>query len=684
MINSIAKNMGLYATTVFLSAFLLFQVQPLVAKIILPWFGGSAAVWTVCMLFFQVLLLLGYFYAHGSIRWQTPSRQRLIHWMLLAAAVAMLPLSPGNSWKPQGGEDPTLRILGLLAATIGLPYLVLSTTGPLAQAWFARQHPGVSPYRLFALSNLGSMLALVSYPLLVEPFAAMRVQTSIWSVGFVVFALLCAALAWRADRTTAPSEEHSEMAQKPGLATLSLWVALPACASVLLLAFTSHMSLNIAAIPLLWVLPLAVYLLSFVLCFDAPRWYRRRVWLPLLAAGLAGVCYTLTSEHRNTGVWVLIPLYSATLLAACMACHGELARIRPHPRHLTAYYLMISFGGALGGVLVGLVAPHAFPDLYELPFGIAALAFLIPVALLLGRTAWRPKRPLVLAATAAVAAIALGTWLLSEYREGEDSVRITTRNFYGVLKTRDSGEGPFEERILTHGTIVHGRQFLAPERRNWPTSYYGRDSGVGLAIAQQGKRGPVRVGVVGLGTGTLASYGRAGDVYRFYDINPRVIDLARAEFSFLADSKARVETVLGDARLSLEREPGQAFDVLALDAFSSDSIPVHLLTSEAFKVYLRHLRPDGILAVHVSNRYLDLVPVVQQAARHHSLAVRLVESDDNEDAGTYRADWVLLSPSPKALTEPPLAEAARAIDTDTEVSLWTDDYSNVFGLLKRR
>jgi SAM-dependent methyltransferase len=685
MINSIAKNMRLYATTVFLSAFLLFQVQPLVAKIILPWFGGSAAVWTVCMLFFQVLLLLGYFYAHGSIRWQTPSRQRAVHWIMLAAAVAVMPLAASDTWKPHGGEDPTLRILGLLAATIGLPYLLLSTTGPLAQAWFARERPGVSPYRLFALSNLGSMLALVSYPLLVEPFAPIRIQTAAWSLGFVVFAVLCAALAWRAAQPEARVEDDAVAgAQSPGPATVSLWVALPACASVLLLAFTSHMSLNIAAIPLLWVLPLALYLLSFVLCFDAPRWYRRSVWLPLLVLGVAAVCYTLTAEHRNTDVWVLIPLYSATLLAACMACHGELSRNRPHPRHLTTYYLLIALGGALGGLLVGLLAPHVFPDLYELPLGIAALAFLVPAALLVGRTAWRPRRPIVLGAAAAAAAIALGAWLLDQYSERDENVRITTRNFYGVLKTRDSGEGPFEERILTHGTIVHGRQFLAPERRTWPTSYYGRDSGVGLAILHQGGRGPIRVGVVGLGAGTIASYGRPGDAYRFYDINPRVIELARAEFTFLADSKAAIDTVLGDARLSLEREPGQNFDVLALDAFSSDSIPVHLLTSEAFDVYLRHLRPDGILAVHVSNRYLDLVPVVQRAARRHSLEARLVESDDSEDAGTYRSDWVLLSRSAAAFRQPPLAGAAHEIEEDAGAPLWTDDYSNVLGLLKHR
>jgi hypothetical protein len=676
----------LYAATIFLSAFLLFQVQPLIAKIILPWFGGSAAVWTVCLLFFQVLLLLGYSYAHGTIRYQTPARQRWVHCALLVAAVALLPLAPSEAWKPASGEDPTWRILGLLTASVGLPYLLLSTTGPMAQAWFAREHAGASPYRLFALSNLGAMLALLSYPILVEPFAPVRWQTAAWSLGYLAFALLCGMLAWRsvASAHAADVAPAADPRHKPGFATQALWVALAACASVLLLAFTGHMSLNIAAIPLLWVLPLALYLLSFVLCFEAPRWYRRAVWLPLLAVGLVGVCYTLVAQHRNTDVRLLIPLFSATLFAACMACHGELARSRPHPRYLTSYYLMIAFGGALGGVLVGLVAPHVFRDLYELPLSIAAVCLLVPIALLRGRTAWRPQRPLVVAAIVAVLAIALGAWLLREYQEDVDNTRVTTRNFYGVLKTRDYGEGPAEERMLTHGTIVHGRQFLSPERRAWPTSYYARDSGVGLAIERAGARGPIRVGVVGLGAGTIAAYGRPGDVYQFYDINPRVVEIAYSEFSFLTDSKAHVEVVLGDARLSLEREPPQEFDVLALDAFSSDSIPVHLLTAEAFGVYLRHLRAGGILAVHVSNRYLDLIPVVQQAARHYSLQARLVTNADDEEAGTYKSDWVLLSASPEAFSEPPLEEAGEEIQTDTEVGLWTDDYSNVFGLLKHR
>src|SRR6266702_1179442 len=608
--------MILYAATIFLSAFLLFQVQPLIAKIILPWFGGTAAVWTICMLFFQVLLLAGYVYSHAYVRFGLPAR-RFIHIALLAVAAATLPLAASAAWKPEGGGDPTWRILGLLATSVGLPYFVLSTTGPLVQAWYARAHPGAAPYRLFALSNLGSMLALVSYPLAVE----------------------------------------------------------------LLLAFTGHVTLNIAAIPFLWVLPLALYLLSFVLCFEASGWYRRWLFLPLLGAGLAGVCVTLT--HSNPSIWTLIPLYSATLFAACMVCHGELARSKPHPQHLTGFYLMLALGGAAGGVLVGLVAPNVFEDLYELPIGMLALSLLVIAALLRDRASLLHGRFGIAARIAFVAlTAALALALYRTYAENSADTRVTSRNFYGVLNVRDSGEGPDAMRMLSHGTIVHGKQFLEPDRRDLPTSYYGPRSGIGLALRDVRAHAPLRVGVVGLGAGTLAAYGRTGDVFRFYDINSGVVELARSEFTFLKDSAAKVEVTLGDARLSLEREPPENFDVLALDAFSSDAIPVHLLTVEAFKTYLRHLKPGGVLAVHISNRYLDLVPVVQQAGRRLSLEVRQVESDDDDEAGVYRSDWMLLSASPAAFEGELLKEAAERIDAVPRVRLWTDDYSDLYRILK--
>ncbi len=671
--------MLLYAVTIFLSAFLLFQVQPLIARSILPWFGGTAAVWTVCMLFFQVVLLAGYIYSHAYIRLQTRA-QRYVHVALLVAAAATLPLAASASWKPAGGADPTWLILGLLATSVGLPYFMLSTTGPLVQAWYARSHQGAVPYRLFALSNLGSMLALVSYPLAVEPWLALGRQAAAWSAGFVLFALLCGTLAWRSRRfeTAMPAGGESEP-PTPGLQ--ALWAALACCASVLLLAFTSHMTLNIAAIPFLWVVPLALYLLSFVLCFDASGWYRRWLFLPLLGAGLAAVCVTLSKS--NPSIWSMIPLYSATLFAACMVCHGELARSKPHPRYLTGFYLMLALGGALGGVLVGLVAPNVFDDLYELPLGMFTLCLLVFAALYSDRSSvlrgrWGKLAQLLLAALSAALAYAL----VEDYRAGAADARVISRNFYGVLNVHDSGEGPEAMRSLSHGTIIHGRQFLDPERRNWPTTYYGRESGIGLTILDKGERGPVRVGVVGLGAGTLAAYGRPGDVFRFYDINPRVVELARSEFSFLDDSRASVDVALGDARLSLEREPAQNFDVLALDAFSSDAIPVHLLTAEAIGVYLRHLKPEGILAVHISNRYLDLVPVVQEAARHHRLELRQVENDDVDDEGVYRSDWMLLSASAAAFAGKGLAESAEPVIDSTRVRLWTDDYSDLSRILK--
>src|SRR5262245_54060295 len=484
--------MVLYAVTIFLSAFLLFQVQPLIAKMILPWFGGTAAVWTTCMLFFQLLLLGGYVYSHAYVSQRIPAR-RAVHIVLLALAAATLPLTAGAAWKPTGGEDPTGRILGLLATSVGLPYFVLSTTGPLVQAWHARSHAGASPYRLFALSNLGSMLALLSYPLAVEPTLALGRQAAIWSAGFVAFALLCGTLAWRS-RDGEAALPSAEAAEKPGAGLQALWVALAACASTLLLAFTGHMTLNIAAIPFLWVLPLALYLLSFVLCFEASGWYRRWLFLPLLAAGFVAVCVTLT--RSNPSIWTLIPLYSATLFVACMVCHGELARSKPHPRYLTGFYLMLALGGALGGVLVGLVAPHVFHDLYELPLGMIALCIFSGLALLRDRSSffhgrWGAAAGIVFT----LLTVALGVELARIYKENSAGTRVTLRNFYGVLNVRDSGEGPDAMRVLSHGTIIHGKQFLDEDRRDWPTTYYGPDSGIGLALFDARERGPLRVGV---------------------------------------------------------------------------------------------------------------------------------------------------------------------------------------------
>ena len=431
----------LYGLTTLLSAFLLFQVQPIIAKMILPWFGGSAAVWTTCMLFFQLLLVVGYLYAHWSTRTLSPRGQARLHVALLAVGVIALPIVPDASWKPLGEADPSLRILGLLGAAVGLPYFLLATTSPLVQAWYARARRGALPYRLYALSNFGSMMALISYPFVFEPWLPTRIQAFGWSAAFVVFAVACAALAWRSRGLPAdiPAAEGAQVLARPAARHYVLWAALAAAASILLLAFTSHLSQNVAPIPFLWVLPLALYLLSFILCFEGDGWYKRRYYLPLAAAGFSGVCITLTSDFRHPQLWLMIPLYCATLFVACMMCHGELARLKPHPRYLTGFFLMISIGGALGGVFVGLAAPRFFADLYELPIGMAFAAALVVIVLAADRTGF-PSLRAHRAAVAGMAVFAVGLTVALgwAYADVAADARLRTRNFYAALRVKDS------------------------------------------------------------------------------------------------------------------------------------------------------------------------------------------------------------------------------------------------------
>jgi SAM-dependent methyltransferase len=675
----------LYAATIFLSAFLLFQVQPIIAKMILPWFGGSAAVWTTCMLFFQALLVGGYLYAHLTTRLLSGRAQGLVHAGLLVAAAATLPIIPDASWKPAGDADPSASILLLLAVAVGLPYFVLSTTGPLVQVWYSRARHGAMPYRLYALSNVGSMLALLSYPVAVEPWFATRVQAWTWSAAFVVFAIACGLLAWRnrgGPWEAAPAGAPPRLAP-PRAGLYALWIALPAAASVLLLAFTSHVTQNVAPIPFMWIAPLALYLLSFILTFDGRGWYGRKVFVPLLVAGIAGVVTTLHADFRHGSLVLLLPIQLGTLFVACMVCHGELVRLKPHPRHLTGFYLAIAIGGALGGVFVGLVAPRVFPDLWELPIGLVVTALLVTVVL----AADRPSFPTVRVWRAAVLGTALFAGVFASslvwiYRDIAAGAQVMTRNFYAAIRIWESGQGDETSKVLTHGSITHGKQFVAPGRRQLVTTYYGPTSGVGRAIEAMRRHGAVRVGVIGLGTGTLAAYGRAGDTFRLYELNPQVIELAMKHFTYLADTEAKVETALGDARLSLEREPPQHFDVLVVDAFSSDAIPVHLLTAEAFKVYFRHLKPGGILAVHISNRYLDLKPVLHRAATKFDRHARLVDEDSEDERMTYGSTWVLISDAAAVFESAAFDGAAGPLESSRDVRLWTDDYSDLIGILK--
>jgi len=673
----------LYALTIFASAFLLFLLQPIVAKEILPWFGGSAAVWTTCLVFFQTTLLLGYGYADFSVRRLAPRAQVRLHLVLLVASLAVLPIIPGAFWKPTGQESPIWLILGLLAITIGLPYLVLSTTSPLIQAWFARSHPARSPYRLFALSNLASMLALLGYPFLLEPWVATRLQAWGWSVGYVVFVLLSGFAARSSLRdpgaptmpAAVPAGEGEDSGLRPTVARQLLWCALAATSSALLLAVTSHITQNIAAVPLLWIVPLSLYLISFILCFDGMGWYRREVFLAMLAAALGVMGWTLADPRLTHELALQLDVFCAGFFLACMFCHGELVTCKPAPRYLTRFYLMVALGGAMGSVAVGIVAPLVSSANFDLAIALVACALLL---------LWRTRRdPLVfplLAAASLLFTIGCGVWSMVEFYK---ETVATSRNFYGVLRVQESGGAEVDRRrTLIHGTIMHGKQFLHPHLRTEPTSYYTRNSGIGRLIeAMHPRQAPIRVGVIGLGTGTLAAYGAKGDVYRFYDIDPGVVDIARRDFTYLKDSDATIEMALGDARLSLEREPPQRFDVLAIDAFSSDAIPVHLITREAVEIYLRHMQPDGVIAFHVTNRYLDLVPVVEGIASQLGLRALWMDDPGLEMFGSA-SSWVLLAKDPARLDDPRLTAFATDIKPRRDWRVWTDDFNNLVQVLK--
>jgi hypothetical protein len=676
--------MILYAVTIFASAFLLFLVQPVTAKQILPWFGGSATVWTTCLVFFQTALLAGYAYADWTVRRLAPRASVRLHVVLLLASLVVLPIVPGAFWKPAGSENPSWLILGMLTATIGLPYFLLSTTSPLIQAWFARTYPGRSPYRLFALSNLASMLALVGYPFLLEPWVVTRAQAWGWSIGYAGFVALCAAAGFASLRAIAgpPGESAAVDATgapgddtPPSPARQLLWIALAATGSILLLAVSNHITQNVAAVPLLWIVPLALYLLTFILCFDGTGWYRRDAFLSMLAAALAVMAWTMADPELTHELAIQIGVFCAGLFIACMFCHGELVRLKPAPRHLTRFYLMISLGGAVGSVLVGIVAPLVLPAYFELGAGLVLCA-----ALLLWRVRADHRVYGALAAVSLVATIGCGVWYVREFYDGAIAA---TRNFYGVLRVQQSGsDESTRKRSLIHGTIMHGNQYSAADLRKQPTTYYTATSGVGRALESMHPRlEPLKVGVIGLGTGTIATWAAKGDAYRFYDINPAVVQVAKRDFTYLADSEGSIETPVGDARLVLEREAPQAFDLLAIDAFSSDAIPVHLITTEALAIYKRHMKPSGIIAFHVTNRFLDLVPVVEALARAHGLAAVWI-ADNGEAPVAARSDWVLLSADPAALERGTLGEAATEIKPRPDWRLWTDDFNNLVQVLK--
>jgi MFS family permease len=693
----------LFGVPVALAAFLLFLVQPILARTLLTWFGGGPAVWTTCLLFFQTALLVGYAYAHW-LQGQSGRTRLLVHGGLIVASLAFLPLHAREAFKPEGAESPQPLLLAVLAVSIGLPYLALAATSPLVQRLASAARPGRDAYRLTALSNAASLLGLLIYPFALEPAVTLATQEIGWSLAFLVFAIAMISLLSRT-RTLG-------LGAAAGLAAAALpperparrragvldWLALTIFPSMLLAAVTNELCLEVAPVPLLWVLPLAIYLITFVIAFEYPGVYRRTLFaVPVLLAALGiallgafGVLLSMPAQIAG---------YSLALFLLCLACHGELARLRPAPARLTLFHLMIAAGGALGSAFVALAAPLLFDTYLELHVAVAGCSIALFVVWI------RSRMPVMYAADPRADAVALLLWgagivmvLWTDARAGREGIRFAHRDFHGavaVIRHRpgpgESGDHYDEFDVLRHGRIQHGLQFTAPERRGEVTSYYCRKSGLYLGLAQHEKRlagSPMRIGVIGLGVGTVAAFGAAGDVVRFYELSPAVDRIAREHFSYLSDAAAKIEVVLGDARISLERElrdgRAQEFDLLVVDAFASDSIPRHLITKEAFALYAQHLAAGGVLAIQVSNHFLDLDPLVYVQARDLGLRAHLFYYRAAKgEIGCVNSTWVLCSDDPAFFERPAVKERIAPWPEGTgDFEPWSDDFGGLLSVMR--
>jgi hypothetical protein len=689
-----------FSFVIALSAFLLFQVQPLIGKFILPWFGGSPAVWTTCMLFFQCLLFAGYAYAHASVRFLPKAGQMTLHAALLVLAVALFPVVPDPAFKPTDGSDPTWRIVWLLARAVGLPYFMLSTTGPLVQAWFSRVFPGKSPYRLYSLSNIGSFAALLSYPFFFETIWDVRTQAYVWRGGFLLFAVACAAVAYFTFQHAASGTQRERNADKAAQEDFAwwqplAWTLLPAWASMVFLATTNHLCQDVAPIPFLWIVPLSLYLLTFIICFDHERWYVRGLFAALMLIAVCAVAgdsfYYFLKQRFDYRLHYTqeVTLLAATMFLICMVCHGEIVRLRPHANHLTLFYMLVSLGGALGGIFVSLIAPRIWTDYYEWQLALYGSLLLGLAVLAVDRIA-KGGAALVYGGLAAAGGLA-GIGLFHSWMEGPDNLILDqARNFYGVSAIEETDQGTASHhRLMWHGSTAHGRQYVSDDlsKRRTPVGYYGVNTGIGQAIRHFNRLDSARVCTIGLGAGTLAAYARAGDAYRFYEINDEVIRQAREYFTYLADCPAPVEIVPGDARLMLEQEfarnGSHRFHVICVDAFSGDSIPAHLITTEAMRVYLDHLenREEGIICVNIKNRYIDLWPVMKGLAREHKLQIRRIAAESDYSQLLYDTDFVLLTNNRAFLESTPNALPEEG-NSPKEVPLWRDDFNNLFQILK--
>ncbi len=746
-----------------LGAFLLFQVQPMISKFILPWFGGSPGVWTTCMLFFQMVLFGGYSYAHFLTR-RKPGTQAIVHVGLLILAAVLLPIVPNEALKPTDSNAPVGRILLLLLTTVGLPYFILSATSPTVQVWYGRVYPNRSPFRLYSLSNIGSLSALLTYPILFEPRWDVLNQAWMWSIGFVIFAIFmgaCAIGEWKRGSNEAEEKQHqAEVADAklpgPTIWRRLTWVALPAFASVMLLATTNHVCTDVAVIPFLWVVPLALYLLTFIICFDHPRWYLRAAW-----AIPAMVVLVVLSWGWSPNIVVEILLNFVVMFLICMVCHGELARLKPGTSHLTEYYLLMSAGGALGGLTVSLIAPAIFTVILEwglalfagfgllgwityqemkkggalwLKLSLVAILLALLASLLWCGREWLPAEMIsfltidpddtkdvdvvthIMAGLLALSAVGVlfgaflkdtvkartiaklgfavlvccGLYCIAENEFSFSKSLVRIRNFYGTIAVRERETDPDKNgkvekfRSLYCSGTEHGRQFTSEDRKREPLTYYGKESGVGQLLLSLKDKADAKVGVIGMGTATLAAYGEAGQTYRFYEINPEMVTVAKTYFTYISDMEkrgAKYELALGDARLEMDREPDQHFDALVLDAFSGDSVPVHLINKQAFTIYQRHLNPKGVIAVHITNHYLNLAPVVERLAQEFGFKTTRICVDPGGLAGHYKPDYLLLSKDEEFIKAHPPVPPAYARDIPN-MPLWTDHAHNLFQILE--
>ncbi|HVX41562.1 MAG TPA: fused MFS/spermidine synthase [Gemmatimonadaceae bacterium] len=679
-----------FAAAIFLSSGLLFLLEPIAGKRLLPLLGGSAAVWTACLVFFQLALLLGYLLAHWLVMHASARAQVSAYGALLLLSIVQLALTTTMPLEA-APLHPVASVLWMLTAIIGVPFVTLSATSSLLQAWYARtsaaaHDAGAHPYRLYAVSNIGSLLALVIYPWWIEPEFPLRGQQKALGIGVVLLGVAVATIAPDVMRAAgAPAVGSATpgapvgVARSEGIGRRLLWVLLAACGSLLLSAVTIHLSQNVATIPLLWIIPLVAYLLSFVVAFGSERWRPRGLTIALAIAGLASAGWVLYKGDLFMAVPRVVAVFCFALFAICTFCHSELYRTRPAASRLTTFYFCLAAGGALGATVVGVLAPAVLSGTYELAFGLCLAAVLALAATWdlgwIARDFW------------AAATVVLASLIVGEVRADRHDAIARERNFYGTLHVTQYYDRSFAApvRTLYNGIIEHGQQVFRADLQHMPTTYYGPPSGIGLAVERCCGTRARRIGVIGLGTGTLAAYARAGDTVRFYDINPAVEPIARRYFSYLQDARmrgAQVDVVTGDARISLEHESPQRFDVIAVDAFSGDAIPVHLITSEALALYRRHLRRGGIVAFHVSNRYLDLPPVVAELAAHAHMYSALVTTQDDDSRDLFGSDWVLVSDDSAFFSLPDVRRAARPVRVRRGLRLWTDDYNSLLPILR--